>query len=458
MKQLTLEQLFAPGSDLQEPAVIYISENQSLQVEQVLRVMPGKRMVVQATVQGKNQLVKIFLKTRNFQQELNHYQQLQKTGVKTPLLLSQQTLDEGGICHYEFIENAHSFAECWRTADEATKTKLLDKLLPLLQGLYDGGLCQTDLHLENFIFSEGLLYALDPAGCETLRDKQMMINNLALLLAQFRLNEWPQVNAAIVAHFVDVEKTALHQQAIVQYKIRTKNFLRKIYRECTYVHAWNIKKSFFQQLAIYCVRERCSHGMQSLLENIDVIPKDAETLKQGNSSIVSSVVVDEKKIVVKNARNKNIIRLLRRCFRRSRASKSWYFSHLLQNAGASVPAPIALIERKLGPLVLESWYVSECIEGDNLLDIWLYQEPSSPELLAIKELFSVMRQLQISHGDMKATNFLVKDDKIFVIDYDGMLEHHSKRRFDLLFQKDKARFFRNWQNRAWLAELSAQII
>jgi len=457
MIRYSIQQINAAGFRLTAPFEVNLGENRYLLIEEVLRILPGKRMVAKAKSQDKTILVKLFFQTRNFENEVSRYQLLCNSGIQTPALLSQQTLQEGGVCSYEFIEAAQSFGERWKAANETEKKQMLQKLLLIVKQYYHSGLCQTDLHLDNFIFSGETFYALDPASCEQLRDARGKINNLALLLAQFPLAEWPMVSAMIGAQFADVDKSVLIEQANSQQKIRTNNFLLKIYRECTYIHAWNARKKLAQQLSILCVRNQCSSGMQRLLENIEAIPEGAETLKQGNSSVVTSCVIDGKKFVIKNSRNKSIWRLLRRCLRRSRASNSWYFSHLLQDVGISVPAPVAVVERKLGPFVLESWFVSECIEGDNLLDVWLYQEPSTHELLAIKELFAVMGQLNISHGDMKATNLLVQDEKILVIDYDGMQQHNNKDAAQNALRKDRERFLKNWNTSSLSAPTQAMI-
>jgi tRNA A-37 threonylcarbamoyl transferase component Bud32 len=444
MMRYSLAQLASRAYDLVAPFEIDLGENRHLSVEAVLRILPGKRMVARASAGGKIALVKIFFQSRNFNHETDRYKLLHNSGIKTPLLLSQQPLPEGGICHYEFIDGAQSFSDRWKTADDTLKAKLLEKLLLVQEQYYRSGLCQSDLHLDNFIFSGETLYALDPAGCEKLGASDAITNNLALLLAQFSFAEQPVVAAAIGAKFTDIDKNTLVTRSHAEQKIRRQNFLQKIYRECTYIHTWKITKKRSQHLAIFCIREQCSPGMRKLLENIDTIPESAEILKHGNSSVVSCRSVDGKKIVVKNSRNKDIWRLLRRCLRRSRASNAWYFAHLLQDAGIHVPAPLALVERKLGPLVLESWFVSACIEGDNLLDVWLYQQASPQELLEIRRLFSAMEQLQISHGDMKATNLLVCDEKIFVIDYDGATEHKSPEKAHQAIKKDRERFLANW--------------
>jgi serine/threonine-protein kinase RIO1 len=183
-----------------------------------------------------------------------------------------------------------------------------------------------------------------------------------------------------------------------------------------------------------------------MLDRLPRLPDRAEILKNDPaSSVVSCSNLDGFAVVIKNSVNRGWLKLLQRCWRRSRAHNAWHFSHLLRAAGIATPTPIALVERKFGSLVLESWFVCEYLDADNLLDVWLYQEPSVQELDFIRKLFRTMKQLKMSHGDMKATNLLVANDKIYVIDFDGARQHVFKARLMRALERDKQRFLHNWQ-------------
>lgn len=446
MKHYSLPQLEKAGYDLVAPFEVELGDKRVLVIEAVLRILPGKRVVAKTAASTGSTLVKLFFHSRNFDKENKGYQRLHGSKIQTPVLLSAEVLPEGGgICHYEFIDRAQSFSTRWQAADAKTKVDLLAMLLAIVQQYYKNDLCQTDLHLDNFIFAGDKLYALDPASCEKL-NADTVINNLALLLAQFQINEWAMIAAAMAETFPGINKAALIAAATAQQKIRRDNFLKKIYRESTYTQVWKIGKPFGQHFAITCVREQCSAEMRNLLENIDTIPESAEHLKRGESSVVLLLSVDGKQWVVKNSRNKNIWRQLRRCFGRSRASNAWHYSHMFVETGINTPTPIALIERKLGPLVLESWFVSEYIKGDNLLDIWLYQKPTATEIDGVKNIFNTMAALKISHGDMKATNLLVAEEKMYLIDFDGMKHFRLSCLAKAALQKDKKRFMENWRS------------
>jgi tRNA A-37 threonylcarbamoyl transferase component Bud32 len=62
------------------------------------------------------------------------------------------------------------------------------------------------------------------------------------------------------------------------------------------------------------------------------------------------------------------------------------------------------------------------------------------------EMFYRLYLLQISHGDMKASNIMIVDEKPLLIDLDSMQQH----RFGLIAKhqhaRDLRRFMRNWQH------------
>ena len=60
----------------------------------------------------------------------------------------------------------------------------------------------------------------------------------------------------------------------------------------------------------------------------------------------------------------------------------------------------------------------------------------------------------ISHGDMKASNFLVAQDQVVVLDLDAMKQHKSAATARPRIRKDRARFLRNWQDHPVILELA----
>tara|TARA_B100000686_G_C16312752_1_gene724200 strand:- start:88 stop:507 length:420 start_codon:yes stop_codon:yes gene_type:complete len=118
--------------------------------------------------------------------------------------------------------------------------------------------------------------------------------------------------------------------------------------------------------------------------------------------------------------------------------------------GVYTPKPYMFIEdRRLWFLRGKSYFVSEKIEAVNLLEHikakGLKQNELEAIIVSFRLLFKIMIEYKISHGDMKASNFLYWNNKIVVLDLDGMRRHRSQRVFKKAIKKDFDRFLKNWK-------------
>ncbi|MFW5444096.1 MAG: lipopolysaccharide kinase InaA family protein, partial [Methylococcaceae bacterium] len=61
-------------------------------------------------------------------------------------------------------------------------------------------------------------------------------------------------------------------------------------------------------------------------------------------------------------------------------------------------------------------------------------------------LINSLHSLNISHGDLKISNFIIFGLKTSIIDLDSMKQHNSKNTFKKAQTKDLKRFLKNWTN------------
>ena len=94
---------------------------------------------------------------------------------------------------------------------------------------------------------------------------------------------------------------------------------------------------------------------------------------------------------------------------------------------------------------LFKYFITEYIEGPDALDLLGSMNRPNGELEALASLLSNLSESQISHGDMKATNFLMAEEGPVIIDLDAMREHKSKESFERAFDRDLDRFMENWE-------------
>ena len=112
--------------------------------------------------------------------------------------------------------------------------------------------------------------------------------------------------------------------------------------------------------------------------------------------------------------------------------------------------PVAMVEGRLGPFAGRSWYISRFVDSVLLSD-YLGIEDWAVSLRSIQgkipALFEVFQNHDLSHGDMKATNLLVHDGDLIVIDLDSAKQHRWKLSHRIALRRDKARFLKNWNDR-----------
>ena len=171
---------------------------------------------------------------------------------------------------------------------------------------------------------------------------------------------------------------------------------------------------------------------------------DAHYLKQGNTCTLWSITVDGRQLVVKRYNIKSLLHRISRMLRRTRAAMSWKNAHRLAMYGILGARPVALVERRFGPLRGKAWLISWSMSA--VMTFPALQEPrlqtTEQQVVA---LLAQLAQCRISHGDMKGTNFIQSPQGIAVIDLDAMREHLSDKGFQRLQQRDLQRFMRNWQ-------------
>ena len=449
----TLVSLQNNNRNISTPFRIALPDGSELLCIDMLRLLPGKRMVMRAEYGGNAVLAKLFFDTRNLQKELDGFSLLEKTGTATPALLASFRMEQGGVCLYQFIENAEPLDVLWQKNGAAKKAVLLEKLLPALQQCYQQQVLQQDLHLGNFLLQAETLFVLDPASCKTFSNENEQRDNLALLLAQLPFADWQPALEKIQTVFPAIADNDLTKQAQQQWRQRQKNYLQKVFRECSDVADFGSGS-----LRVLCRRQILSETLAACLRNPQSLIDGSTLLKNGNSAKVFLTEIDGRKLAVKQYINKDWLRKIRRAFRPSRAARSWYFSHAFSFAGIRVPAPVALIEQKVGPFVTSAWFICEYSDGKDLLTCWNEREPNVEELSCIHSLFLSLQIIRSSHGDMKASNLISDGARISLIDYDGAQEHSNQSSLTRALAQDKQRFLQNWVDNAALQKKLIELL
>ncbi|MCK4744158.1 MAG: hypothetical protein KAT25_10080 [Sulfuriflexus sp.] len=448
--------IWSESYDLSVPLQIPLENGESLICEEVVRAMPGRRYVCRGTYAGKPVFVKLFSMNgqakREWQDEQQGLSALKAAGIPAPEIIyfeSSPDLSSRIIIFAELL-GAESARHRWEHGNETARQMLAMQLVELMSRHHAAGIRQTDFHLLNFIFSEDVLYTLDAAdivksALPLSRNNSMA--GLADMLGLFDI-KYDALLPSLYEHYWQcresdtepAELEGLSQQVAKLRKYKLRKYLDKIYRSCSEF----IVENSWNNFSVYR-RDIDSNNLRSLIKNPDTAQR--KIIKDGNTCTVSLIEVPEQKLVCKRYNIKSAWHGLMRAFRVSRASRSWRNAYRLYALHIATPLPVGLVEQRFGPIRRKAWLFMPYIDGISAHGFFRDKTKIEQQHIAASQfatLFSKMVQAKLTHGDMKATNFIFSEDELFVIDLDSMQQHTSDASFAAAFRIDMQRFMRNW--------------
>ncbi len=460
-----------------------------IRVREILRLLPGRRLALLAEAGNKKLLIKLFLgrTARKYQQrELRGVDAIGSTGVPTPALLWQGALpdSQGLALAFEYIDHAPTLAEAFKnTNNQAKRLSVMTRVMPILAQLHQGGVLQKDIHPGNFLMTKQAAYVIDGGnvvkktamfssktvsnarGCFSTKalSEASSLNNLALFFAQFqsrfdplipqalekyqRHRDWPENDSR---EYLLISKMEKHREA------RKVDYVQKAFRECTRISC----RSSFRRFQV-CERQYDTPAMQLLLTSLDAAIDQARAtgnlLKDGNSATVARIESPAGTLVVKRYNLKNFAHRLQRACRRSRAWVSWGNIFRLEFLGIKTADPVALVEERFGPFRLRTYLVTKYIAGPDASSLSDLADPT-PALASIATILQDLTRASITHGDLKASNFLLGPAGPVIIDLDSMREHRREQSFQPALKKDLARFIDNWSDNLRVGRIFAEIL
>jgi len=465
MNILTCNNLIAMGRHIPTPFYLAIMDDSGesmLKIETILRIVPGKRIVAMSHWKDQTVLVKLFFRRGHWKQnmlrDLTGLTLLRQATIPTPKIFSQTaTADKhGAVLFIEYLTQGTSLLTMFDSAhSDEEQISIVEMGIEAIARCHRAGLWQKDIHLDNFMLSNGKVYVLDGGDIKgeggTLH-VSTCLQNLAVFFAQFpaaldiRVPQFLARYQALASTLTDDIESLLPEMTnmvVASRRQRLKNYERKLFRSTTanrQIHTAN-------RFAVY---DRSIHSdvLEKFIQDPDSLLVKGTMLKEGNSSTVAMIQFDGKDFVLKRYNIKGFWHGLKRLLQPSRAAKSWQNASVLEMLGVATPHPYAMIEeRVLWILRRRAWFLCEYINDENLMQ-QIERDgdrfPMAAMLDRFKSLFATMQIYKISHGDMKASNFIYRNEHLFVLDLDAMQRHRSGEKAARFFRKDLERFRRNW--------------
>lgn len=468
---LSDQQLRRAGRSIATPFQLQLTDcNEPLICEQVVRILPKKRLVVFGALGNKKVVAKLFLGPKAQQsatRDAKGVKGLLESGIPTPELY-YRGMTKGKkieVLLFKKITNAMDFQQLQRNrVDAEILTTLLHALTLELATQHVLGVLQQDLHFKNFLFADDKIYTLDGGDIEKFDyplSKKISLTNLALLIAQLGVDAEAYQEELFIVYaqsrgwqIKGVDYLFLKRTIQEWQKKRWADFDKKTLRNCTSF----IQRSTATSFIVYD-RNSDSTSFRQFLQNPNAVFSEAETtlLKNGNTATVIKAIVDQHDRVIKRYNIKNFWHGLRRCLRPTRAMASWRLAQYLCLMGVPTAKPTAFIEKRILGLRTKSYFVMDYIDGPHVGEYFAKANLQDSQTEAMVEkivtLFKNLAQLRLLHGDLKMTNILIHNDEPVLIDLDGMREYRWKFGFKRALRNEWNRFLKNWDNQPTVRKL-----
>jgi tRNA A-37 threonylcarbamoyl transferase component Bud32 len=418
----------------------------------ILRSLPGQRVSGLALWRRDEAFAKLFTGRRariHCRREEQGLRALHDAKLAAPRILYSGLAEDGYVLITECLAPAKTARELWsEAADDDARLELLLRLVQVVASHHNAGLQQRDLHLNNFLAAHEKIYTLDGAGIvQRAPGKAAALDNLGLLFAQVepRFDRFahevfwryaPARGWGLDEHDVEGLSASIARNR----KRKKEKYLDKIFRDCTAFK----RQADFWQLIIYD-RAYDSPSFSKLLADPNAALQ-GPLLKDGNTSTIGQITVDGGILVVKRYNTKSFSHGLSRAFRSTRAACSWRNGHLLQLHAIMTAKPVALIERRLGLLRSTSYFVSEYVSGPNIREFLVSASPESGKEIIQKtvDMLLALASLNLSHGDLKATNIVISNGEPVLLDLDSMQKHRTQLSLKRALAHDAKRLLANW--------------
>lgn len=424
----------------------------------VMRALGRTRTVYDATWQGRRVVVKVFGKfgkaRYHAMREWRGLKQLETRHLRGPKPLFFGPIPHGWAVATEYIENAVTAQELWRTADTIDrKIRLLSLVVGQLARQHDKGVIQSDIHLGNFMIRGEEVFALDPAMMRFRRgpiSRQKSIRHVAQLTGILPEEAGPAIES-VFRKYAEARSWVLEPQDL--------EFLRTTHRQSRNKAVERGLRKFLRtnkwHQAIRCgpwrgLADRTlsdSVNLDEITTGLDEAMRRGRILKDGRTSFVSRTTLGRTEVVIKRYNHKGPLHSLRHTLRGSRAKRSWRNANRLLLLGIPTPRPLAYIDERRGPVLHCSYFIAQFVSGQELYGI--LRDKNVPEDRKQRLIDQVVRVLErmadhaISHGDLKHTNILSDGDTISLTDLDGMRVHRIAWLQQCRHRRDLARFLRD---------------
>ncbi|HLD08415.1 MAG TPA: lipopolysaccharide kinase InaA family protein, partial [Methylophilaceae bacterium] len=333
-----------------------LSGGYDFECEEIVRCVPGKRLVCRGKLDGQSVHAKLFIgrqDKRHAARDLRGVRALADAGIPVPSVLFVGAMADGmgeALIFITVPDSVNAEQALHGLGEQSDRAALAKKLVVEVARHHQAGLIQTDLYLKNFLLQGEQIYTLDGDAIRKLPaffSRHRALSNLALLLSKFDVGDEAAWLPGLLDDYAKARGwnaapdmaamnkcVAAHRRGMVGHYAD-----EKVFRQCSDIE---VEKDFDYFLAV--ARPYFSESLRFALSDPDkLLDAPAQRIKSGNTCTVSLAEVDGRKVVVKRYNIKSFWHGLNRALRPTRAAVSWANAHRLLMYGIATAAPIALL-------------------------------------------------------------------------------------------------------------------
>jgi len=440
-----------------EAASFFPTGEVAIELLSELRHLPKRRSVWHGKINERSVLLKIYhphvKQTRDATAEWENALRLVAAGISAPAPLFRANGENGElIVAFEFIQNGDLMGDSLRGNSDSQY--LLDQIFELHAHLHQAGAYQLDNHLGNYLWADGSLYMLDAGSCifsDAPLTNAERVSNLAMLMANIPLPFVLEAKSAL-RHYLALLPPEVDHHSLIRdldvviptaVETRRKQYYKKTRRSCTEFEREDSAGEIW-----LAARDLPAKLKAQLRSSPDQFFRGAGLLKDGNTCTVVEITFGEKQYVLKRYNKKSLGYRLKHAFITPRALRSWTNGHVLNLFGVRTPRPLACYLLKSTFLLERAYLLMEKVSGETLDEIEPERIIAADSRIpsAFARRWQEMHILGATHGDMKASNFIVSEQGyLSFIDLDGMKFDRSESEHLRRREKDMKRFMRNWE-------------
>jgi heptose I phosphotransferase len=341
----------------------------------------------------------------------------------------------------------------YESLDVKEKKRLIFKIADISRKMHDGGVNHRDYYLCHFHIDKNLdltknIYVIDLHRAQIrssvpIRWLEKDIGGLLHSALGFGLSE-RDLYRFLMAYFnLPIREILEKNTSFVKRSIRRafSMYMKPLLKEVSISSkAQELpNKSFVRgdsgKFRWIAKKEFLTKEMGEVITNPDHYMTEGEVVKDEAGHQIVRISIKDQEFFIKKYRMKNFFHILRKVLTKSRALNAWLATYWYRAAGINTFEIISVSEKYNSFFTLDSYLISESLEGRRLDEVASNEENSLMIAAKIYSLFKRLSWIGFNHGDAKSSNFFFFRNKLIAFD----LDTSRQKKLLLLFKRSRKR-------------------